>query len=232
MEGVPELLDEVQVEATFPDGRKLVTLHHPIAVIPGELRAAGGRDRAAPRAASAGVRRGAQHRRPADPGRLALPLRRRQRGAGVRPRGGARASGSTSRPARSVRFEPGASRERGARRARRRARACRGCSCADGPPRATPSCSARRSATGCAWPTPTCGSRSRRTAASAATRPCSAAARRSASRWPRARRPAPTARPTSSSPTPSCSTTGGSSRPTSASATGASSRSARPATPT
>jgi urease subunit gamma len=30
MEGVPELVDEVQVEATFPDGRKLVTLHHPI----------------------------------------------------------------------------------------------------------------------------------------------------------------------------------------------------------
>lgn len=31
MEGVPELLDEVQVEATFPDGRKLVTIHDPIA---------------------------------------------------------------------------------------------------------------------------------------------------------------------------------------------------------
>jgi urease gamma subunit len=30
MEGVPELVDEVQVEATFPDGRKLVTLHAPI----------------------------------------------------------------------------------------------------------------------------------------------------------------------------------------------------------
>jgi urease gamma subunit len=30
MEGVPELLAEVQVEATFPDGRKLVTLHQPI----------------------------------------------------------------------------------------------------------------------------------------------------------------------------------------------------------
>lgn len=30
MEGVPEMLDEVQVEATFPDGRKLVTLHQPI----------------------------------------------------------------------------------------------------------------------------------------------------------------------------------------------------------
>jgi urease gamma subunit len=30
MEGIPELLDEVQVEATFPDGRKLVTLHRPV----------------------------------------------------------------------------------------------------------------------------------------------------------------------------------------------------------
>ncbi|WP_205698321.1 urease subunit gamma [Conexibacter sp. SYSU D00693] len=30
MDGVPELLDEVQVEATFRDGRKLVTLHHPV----------------------------------------------------------------------------------------------------------------------------------------------------------------------------------------------------------
>jgi urease subunit gamma len=30
MNGVPELVDEVQVEATFPDGRKLVTLHQPI----------------------------------------------------------------------------------------------------------------------------------------------------------------------------------------------------------
>ncbi len=30
MEGVPELVSEVQVEATFPDGTKLVTVHHPI----------------------------------------------------------------------------------------------------------------------------------------------------------------------------------------------------------
>jgi urease gamma subunit len=30
MEGVPEMLHEVQVEATFPDGTKLVTVHHPI----------------------------------------------------------------------------------------------------------------------------------------------------------------------------------------------------------
>jgi urease gamma subunit len=30
MEGIAEMIDEVQVEATFPDGTKLVTLHHPI----------------------------------------------------------------------------------------------------------------------------------------------------------------------------------------------------------
>ncbi len=30
MDGVPEMLDEVQVEGTFPDGTKLVTVHHPI----------------------------------------------------------------------------------------------------------------------------------------------------------------------------------------------------------
>jgi len=30
MEGVPEMLDQVQVEATFPDGTKLVTVHRPI----------------------------------------------------------------------------------------------------------------------------------------------------------------------------------------------------------
>ena len=30
MEGVPELIPEVQIEATFPDGTKLVTVHNPI----------------------------------------------------------------------------------------------------------------------------------------------------------------------------------------------------------
>ncbi len=30
MEGVPEMVDEVQIEATFPDGTKLVTVHEPI----------------------------------------------------------------------------------------------------------------------------------------------------------------------------------------------------------
>lgn len=30
MEGVPELIDMIQVEATFPDGTKLITVHNPI----------------------------------------------------------------------------------------------------------------------------------------------------------------------------------------------------------
>lgn len=30
MEGVPEMIDEVAIEATFPDGSKLVTVHDPI----------------------------------------------------------------------------------------------------------------------------------------------------------------------------------------------------------
>ena len=30
MEGVPEMIEEVQIEATFPDGTKLVTVHGPI----------------------------------------------------------------------------------------------------------------------------------------------------------------------------------------------------------
>ena len=30
MEGIPEMIDEVQIEAIFPDGTKLVTIHNPI----------------------------------------------------------------------------------------------------------------------------------------------------------------------------------------------------------
>jgi urease subunit gamma/beta len=48
MDGVPELIPEVQVEATFPDGTKLVTVHNPIAAgqgtVPGELLPADGPD--------------------------------------------------------------------------------------------------------------------------------------------------------------------------------------------
>jgi urease subunit gamma/beta len=45
MEGVPELIPEVQVEATFPDGTKLVTVHQPIQpskLVPGEVLTAPG----------------------------------------------------------------------------------------------------------------------------------------------------------------------------------------------
>ena len=37
MAGVPEMLTEVQIEGTFPDGTKLVTVHYPIALEHGEL---------------------------------------------------------------------------------------------------------------------------------------------------------------------------------------------------
>jgi urease subunit gamma len=30
MDGVPEMIHDIQIEATFPDGTKLVTVHHPI----------------------------------------------------------------------------------------------------------------------------------------------------------------------------------------------------------
>ena len=30
MEGIPEMIHSIQIEATFPDGTKLVTVHHPI----------------------------------------------------------------------------------------------------------------------------------------------------------------------------------------------------------
>src|SRR3712207_3708838 len=38
MEGVAEMIHDVQVEATFPDGTKLVTVHHPIRGAHGALR--------------------------------------------------------------------------------------------------------------------------------------------------------------------------------------------------
>src|ERR1700753_1293474 len=47
MEGVAAMIHDVQVEATFPDGTKLVTVHHPIrgappALVPGEIIALAG----------------------------------------------------------------------------------------------------------------------------------------------------------------------------------------------
>src|SRR5690606_6813840 len=92
MEGVPEMLTEVQVEATFPDRTKLVTVHHPISCGRDDPRRAARRrrrDRAErrPRGRDAD---GREYRRPPGAGRVALPLSRGQRRAVVRPRGGAR----------------------------------------------------------------------------------------------------------------------------------------------
>ena len=96
MEGIADMIHEVQVEATFPDGTKLVTVHDPIQeqchevpMKPGEyfletepIQANMGRRTA--------TRRGAAHRRPAGSSRQPLPFFRGQRRAPVRPRGGSR----------------------------------------------------------------------------------------------------------------------------------------------
>ena len=88
MDGVAEMICDVQVEATFPDGRKLVTLHHPIQcaekrTIDGwgvRIGAGGDQDRARragaqrrPRTRRTRRAHLHQHRRPADPDRLAHP---------------------------------------------------------------------------------------------------------------------------------------------------------------
>ena len=94
MDGIAEMIADVQVEATFPDGTKLVTVHDPIRgattatkVKPGEIIAADG-EIEINKGAKRTTAEGRQHRRPPDPGRLALPLRRDQPGAVVRPRQG------------------------------------------------------------------------------------------------------------------------------------------------
>src|SRR5512138_1132251 len=40
LDGVPEIIEEVQVEGTFPDGTKLVTVHHPVVTEQGDRRLA------------------------------------------------------------------------------------------------------------------------------------------------------------------------------------------------
>ena len=61
MEGIPEMILEIQVEATFPDGTKLVTVHNPIrdAVKPAKAKA----KRAAPKAKAAPKRKAAAPKR-------------------------------------------------------------------------------------------------------------------------------------------------------------------------
>src|ERR1700754_3352024 len=97
MDGIAEMLPDVQVEATFPDGTKLVTVHNPIPRSPFE----GARDdsrRTDHRRWRARAQRRphddhancCEYRRPAGAGRLALPLSRSERVARIRSRGRAR----------------------------------------------------------------------------------------------------------------------------------------------
>ena len=91
MPGIAEMIHDIQVEATFPDGTKLVTVHEPIKIEtatecddPRRTVHQGRRDRAQCRPQD-GDAHGRQHRRPPDPGRLALSFLRNQSGAEIRP---------------------------------------------------------------------------------------------------------------------------------------------------
>ena len=117
MPDVAELLHDVQVEATFPDGRKLVTIHDPIAARctdEGPGSAAGSptgvaRDQRRPRPRRARQAGHRQHRRPARPDRLAPAPAGRQRGLEF-DREAAQGFRLDIPSGTSRRFEPGASR--------------------------------------------------------------------------------------------------------------------------
>ena len=90
MEGVPEMIHDVQIEATFPDGTKLVTVHDPDPIgEPDDSRRIRSRPRACAgqRRPGGDRRRGDQHRRPSRAGGLALPLCRSERRPDVQPAG-------------------------------------------------------------------------------------------------------------------------------------------------
>ena len=156
------MVTSVQVEATFPDGTKLVTVHRPIAVIPGEyvLRRRAGGDRPAAHVALVVVNSGD---RPVQVGShyhfaAANPALLFDRDAAT-----GQAAGRAGRHRRPVRAGRGADRRAGASWAARRP--FPGCVCRSvGASRdlgastapATPSCTGRPPATGSGWPTPTC----------------------------------------------------------------------------
>jgi urease subunit gamma/beta len=90
--GVMDLVPMIQVEATFPDGTKLVTVHDPIRPgtrpykmerTPGELIVPD--EEVEINAGRREVSLGPQHRRPPGPGRQPLPFFRNQPGARIRP---------------------------------------------------------------------------------------------------------------------------------------------------
>jgi urease subunit gamma len=90
MEGVPEMIPDIQVEATFPDGTKTRHRAQPDPMIPGEMKVAAGDIELNKGRKTVLSSKITNSRRPADPGRLALPFLRDQRGAQVRPQEGVR----------------------------------------------------------------------------------------------------------------------------------------------
>ena len=118
MDGIAEMIPEIQVEATFPDGTKLVTVHEPINVPSprGEARDDPrrifhqGRRHRAQQGSQERDAYSLQQRRPADPGRFALSFLRDQSGAEIRPQT-ARGMRLDIAAGTAVRFEPGQTRE-------------------------------------------------------------------------------------------------------------------------
>ena len=118
---VAEMLHDVQVEATFPDGRKLVTIHDPIAHEPPRRSGRGARRAAARRGRAGDQRRPRrrrarhpghrQHRGPAGADRLAPAPARRQRRRWSSTASAAQGFRLDIPSGTSRRFEPGASRE-------------------------------------------------------------------------------------------------------------------------
>ena len=172
MDGVPEMLDSVQVEATFPDGTKLVTVHQPIRERDPrrDPHPATGRSSSTP----AGARVTPDRRRTPATGRsrsarttispqanaaLRFDRRRRPRPPAGRPG----RHGGAVRAGRRARGVPGAA-GRGARDPGPAARVRADPSMTETDPLdelscpapGTRRCTGRRPATGSGWPTPTC----------------------------------------------------------------------------
>jgi hypothetical protein len=76
MEGIAEMLHEIQVEATFPDGTKLVTVHQPIRAAVAKKPSAKAKAKAAPKAKTKPKAAPKPAKKPAKPKAKAKPARK------------------------------------------------------------------------------------------------------------------------------------------------------------
>jgi hypothetical protein len=76
MEGIAEMLHEIQVEATFPDGTKLVTVHQPIRAPAARRPGAKAKAKAAPKAKTKPKAAPKPAKKPAKPKAKAKPARK------------------------------------------------------------------------------------------------------------------------------------------------------------